>query len=294
MQEDAFDSRARALARALKGVLRPLVRAMIARGVTAPAVYRLLKEVFVEVADRDFRIDGQRPTDSRISVLTGVHRKDIRTLRAEAAEGAAARTAAARRVTAMAGVIGRWLADPALQDATGRPRPLPRHTVGDEPSFDSLVAAISTDVRARTVLDELMRQDLVRLDAAGELVHLSAEALLGGGDADQTLHFFAHNVGDHISAATGNLLGDRAPFLERAVFYNHLRAASVDALEAEAREAAGRLLTELNRAAYAAQQADAGQDEADHRFRLGVYFYREPQDGPDDDGPNDGDDGQEG
>mgnify|MGYP006282849129 CR=1 FL=1 len=34
----------------LRGVLRPLVKAMIAKGVTAPAVYRLLKEVFVEVA----------------------------------------------------------------------------------------------------------------------------------------------------------------------------------------------------------------------------------------------------
>ncbi len=287
MHEDAFDNRAQALARALKGVLRPLVRTMIARGVTAPAVYRLLKEVFVEVAERDFRIDGQRPTDSRISVLTGVHRKDIRTLRAAAAEGAAARSAGARRVTAMVSVIGRWLADPGLQDADGRPRALARHGTGDAPSFDSLVAAISTDVRPRTVLDELLRQGLVQLDAPGEQVHLSAEALLGGGDADQTLHFFARNVGDHISAATGNLLGDGPPFLERAVFYNHLRVESVDALEAAAREGAGQLLTALNRAAYAAQAEDAGKADAAHRFRFGVYFYRAPQDASDTDDDSD-------
>lgn len=275
MQETSFDSGADALSRALRGVLRPLVRAMIARGVTAPAVYRLLKEVFVEVADSDFRITGARPTDSRISVLTGVHRKDIRALRTAVDDQAIKAGAGAKRVTAMANVVGRWLADPELQDAEGRPQPLPRQASGEAPSFDRLVAAVSTDIRPRTVLDELLRQNLVQLDAAGEQVTLCAEAVLGAGDADQQLHFFARNIGDHISAATTNLLADEAPFLERAVFYNHLSAASVDAVEAEARAEAGRLLAELNRLAYSFQTADRGKADAGQRFRFGVYFYRE-------------------
>ena len=282
MTDDPTDPRAEALSRALRSVLRPLVRAMIARGLTAPAVYRMLKEVFVEVADRDFRLDGQRPTDSRISVLTGVHRKDIRALRTAAADRAAAAGPGARRVTAMANVVGRWLADPALQDDSGRPRPLPRTAPGEAVSFDRLVAGVSTDIRARTVLDELVRQNLVRLDHAGEQVELLAEAVLGSGDADQKLHFFARNVGDHIDAATANLLADPGPFLERAVFYNRLRPTSVDAIEAEARATAGSVLTALNRTAYERQMADRDQADAGERFRFGVYFYRAPDDDPGD------------
>ncbi len=273
--------------RVLRGLLRPLVKAMIAQGVTVPAVYRLLKELYVEVAERDFPIEGKRPTDSRISVLTGVHRKDVRAIReAGPAEGRASE----RRVTAIASVLGRWLADPETTDAEGRPLPLPRQAEAG-PSFDGLVASVSKDVRARTVLDELLRQRLVAHDAETDRVHLSEAAFLGPGDAEQKIVFFAGNVGDHIAAATENLLSeaDPAPFLERAVFYNRLRPGSVDALEREARARAGEALADLNRAAYARQAEERDDPAATERFRFGVYFYRtgeraEPGPGGEDEG----------
>ncbi|MEL6204443.1 MAG: DUF6502 family protein, partial [Pseudomonadota bacterium] len=68
------------LLRVLRGLVRPLVRTLISRGVTAPAFYRLLKQVYVEVAHEEFRIDDAPPTDSRITLLTGVHRRDVRAI----------------------------------------------------------------------------------------------------------------------------------------------------------------------------------------------------------------------
>ena len=56
-------------------------RALIAKGVTAPDFYRVVKQTFVEVAEADFALDGERPTDSRISMLTGVHRRDVKAFR---------------------------------------------------------------------------------------------------------------------------------------------------------------------------------------------------------------------
>jgi hypothetical protein len=258
--------------RVLRGLLRPLVKAMIAQGVTAPAVYRMLKELYVEVAEADFRIDEKRPTDSRISMLTGVHRKDVRTIRETGAEDSGA---AARRVTAIASVIGRWLASPETVDGAGAPLELPRQAA-EGPSFDALVGSVSKDVRPRTVLDELVRQGLVTLEGEGERVALRAEAFLGPRDPEQRVIFFARNVGDHIAAATENLLAEdgEAPFLERAVFYNRLRPSSVDSLERAARARAAETLAELNRLAHACQQADMDSPEATERFRLGVYFYR--------------------
>ncbi len=275
MERDPVPSPASPFLRVLRGLLRPLVKAMIAQGVTVPAVYRLLKEVYVEVAEREFALEGKRPTDSRISVLTGVHRKDVRAIR-EA--GTLEPGGTQRRVTAIASVIGRWLADPETVDAEGRPRALPRQAESADgpPSFDALVASVSKDVRPRTVLDELLRQKLVALDPETDVVRLRPEAFLGPGDAEQKIVFFAQNVGDHIAAATENLLAEdeAAPFLERAVFYNRLKPGSVDTIEQEARGAASEMLTRLNRAAFARQATDRDTAEATERFRFGIYFYR--------------------
>ena len=76
----------RALLAALERVLRPLVRLLLAHGITFPALSRLLKSVYVQVAERDFALEGKRVSDSRVSLLTGVHRKDVRTLRGEGAD----------------------------------------------------------------------------------------------------------------------------------------------------------------------------------------------------------------
>ncbi|MEM8818917.1 MAG: DUF6502 family protein, partial [Pseudomonadota bacterium] len=161
MADETSQSRDALFASVLKTVLRPLVRVLIARGVTAPALYRVLKGVYVEVAEQDFALDGLRPTDTRINLLTGVHRKDIRAMRDADDSEAAARGA---RANIMASLIGRWLADPDLTDDRGRPIPLPRQPQENGPSFEALARAVSTDMRPRTLLDELLAQGLVTLD----------------------------------------------------------------------------------------------------------------------------------
>lgn len=265
-----------AFLRVLRGLLRPLVRTMIARGLTAPVVYALLKRVYVEVAQDSFALDGKPPTDSRIALLTGVHRKDIRSIRAETDDGAAD----ARRKTAItATVIGQWMTRPEMSDATGAPRPLPR--AGDViPNFEILVQSISKDVRPRTVLDELERANLVSIK--DDMLHLNVAAVVGTTSASDKESFFASNVGDHLAAATENLLSDDPPFFERAVFYNQLTPDAVDKIEARARTASRALLEDINRESSALHRGDQDKDGPRQRYRLGIYFYREDTDSPPD------------
>ena len=70
-----------ALVRALRRLLRPLVRLLLAKQVTYPFLANLLKAVYVEVAEREFAIAGKSQTTSRLSLLTGIHRKDAERLR---------------------------------------------------------------------------------------------------------------------------------------------------------------------------------------------------------------------
>jgi len=272
MAEPDQNSQATLFASILRRLLRPLVRALISSGVTAPAFYQIVKSVYVEVAEKDFQLEGKRQTDSRLSILTGVHRRDVSAYRAASAR---TDTAVQRKISAIASVAGAWVGGTATTDATGSPLPLPR-TSETGPSFESLVQSVSRDVRPRTILEELLRQDLVAEDADGMLV-LRTDAFVGPADTAQKVHFFGDNVGDHIAAAVENLLSDTPPFMERAVFYNKLTPASVDLIEAKGRERAMALLKDVNRTAAACQNADEGNPAATERLRLGVFFYRAAQ-----------------
>lgn len=65
----------------LARLLRPLVRLCIRSGMTFPALAQLLRELFVNVAEHDFALEGKEQTDSRVSLLTGIHRKEVARLR---------------------------------------------------------------------------------------------------------------------------------------------------------------------------------------------------------------------
>ncbi|MEM6679734.1 MAG: DUF6502 family protein [Pseudomonadota bacterium] len=309
MASEDKGTRTAIFASVLAPMLRPLIRVLIVFGITAPAFYRIVKQVYVEVAERDFRLEGKRPTDTRVNLLTGVHRKDIRAMRDETY--AEARDAALN-ATVMATLIGRWLGDPTYRDPAGGPRPLPR-AADEGPSFEALANAVSNDMRPRTLLDELEAQGIVTVDRAARMVTLHADALAGPADFDQRAAFFAENLADHLAAAGANLETEEGapPFLERAVFYNRLSPASLDLLEAEARGLAGEALRTLNARAFALQEADAAAEEDEEargierrdaetawprtgRFRFGLYFYRAPDDDGDDDGEDPGSMGDDG
>lgn len=258
-----------AFVRVLKGLLRPLVRTMIARGLTAPVIYGLLKRVFVEVAEDHFTLDEKPLTDSRIAMLTGVHRKDVRTIRAEYDTG----TAETRGKSALlATVVGQWMTHPDFIDADGAPRPLSRSD-----AFEDLVRMVSKDVRPRTVLDELMHAGFV-VESDDGMLALQAEAIVGTRTSADKESFFAANVGDHLAAATENLLAEAPPFFERAVFYNQLTPEAVDDIEMSARAQAQVLLETLNAESSAAHRRDKDAAGPRQRYRLGIYFYREDAD----------------
>ena len=71
-------------------LLRPLVRLLIRSGVVCPTVMDVLRGLYVDVA-REMLPDPRARTDSRISLLTGVHRKELRRHRTEGPEPARTR-----------------------------------------------------------------------------------------------------------------------------------------------------------------------------------------------------------
>ncbi len=257
---------------ALRRILRPLVRAMVAKDVPFPILADRLKEMYVEVATNDFRLGSKRMTDSRISLLTGLQRKDIRAVRArlERADAEPNQPGAGP----LPRVVARWLGVAAYLGPSGGPKRLPR-VAQDGSSFESLVAEVSRDIHARTVLDEMVRLGLVEHDADDDCVQLVAPGFVPSRGDVELLGYFGANLGEHAEAAVANLLAspEPGPFYERAVHYNQLSPAALEELDGLARRMQQEVLSKLSARALVLQQRDAGREGASGRFRCGAFIY---------------------
>ncbi|WP_088280340.1 DUF6502 family protein [Ideonella sp. A 288] len=253
---------------AVLGVLKPAVRLLLRHGITYPAFATALKRVFLDAAQAELASRGMPATDSAITLLCGVHRRDVRTL----TRGSERAASPAREPLSLATqVVARWLHEPGFVEPDGLPRPLPRS--GDGASFDDLVAALSRDVRPRAVLDELKRLGVVTEDESTVTLRPGGFAPRQGFDEMATL--FADNLHDHLAAAAANLQGDRN-FLEQSVFVDQITEASAARLHtvsAQAWQQAFQTLMGEAQRRFDTDAAEAPPDERRHRARVGIYFF---------------------
>ncbi|SCK26613.1 DUF6502 family protein [Vogesella sp. LIG4] len=273
-----------ALLRAIAWALRPLVKLLLHRGIGYPQFADQMRAVFVQVAEEEFSLPSKRDTDSRISVLTGIYRRDVKRLRQELAASPAGPSgseplslplAASQEVSLSAKVMGLWAGLPEFTNAAGQPRPLPRLIrQGGELSFEGLVRQVNKDVRARTLLDEWMRRGAVLVDSA-DLVHLNIDALLASTSLDEKAYYLQQNVHDHLATLAHNLTGEGQPMLERCVIYSGLSEASVKELARLAQSKGMQALQAVNRRALALQQQDQTQQGTPLRINFGLYFYQD-------------------
>jgi len=256
-------------------LLEPVARWLLQNGVSYGALAVQLKAVFLEAARHELLKAGTPPTFSALSMLSGVHRKDVRTLE-EAEPGDTPLARRAQGIPLASQVYTHWLTARRYRSRDGAPKPLRR--TGPGVSFDSLAREISQDVHPRTVLDELLRLGLVRLD--GDQAVPVSRAFTPHRELDEMTALFAANAADHIAAAVHNLSSSSAPFLEHSVFADGLSAESVALLQRTAvglwRQSIDKVVAEARKRIDLDDVAPGGPPTPAHRIRYGVYFYSEP------------------
>jgi hypothetical protein len=260
---------------ALARVLMPLVRLLIARGVTYQATAEMLKRVYV-LAARTHLKPGEEETGTRLSLLTGLNRKEIRRLtdgqtRPVELDGITSHAAAIHAV---------WTTQRRFRERNGAPRVLARHTRDKHPSFDELVRNITTDHRPAALLEELVRLGLVDIDEEGNNVALRVQQpfLSKSSFADRLLPL-AENLEDHAAASVSNALAEQAPFLERSVFSDELSEESAAALHELVRKRWKDVHDEVIAAAIACEKQDKEEGKpGNNRIRVGMYFYSQRKD----------------
>jgi hypothetical protein len=133
-------------------MLKPLARLMIAQGVTHAEFAETAKEVYVETALRHFEVAG-RVNKSRIAILTGLTRKEVKNVIDRTLEVRQADKTYSRPERVLTG----WFSDPAFTGPYGIPLELPYEaTEPDGPCFVKLVKQYSGDMAPRQMLNELL------------------------------------------------------------------------------------------------------------------------------------------
>lgn len=250
-------------------IMQPLILWLLRSGVRHPEFSAAIKLVFLQKASQELDRLLTKQTDSSLSMLSGLHRKDVRALipvlEQMVAEGKDRPREALGRPTLPSQVMTRWL-------GSGWPDELP--VAGSAKSFDTLSRQVSSDVHPRAVLKELERLGMVTRKPG--TVQLARRAFVPDPLMRESGELLAGSTADHLAAGVHNLSGiDDKKFLEQSVFAYGLTPASVHQLEQLAGELWTQVLSAMVRAAVPLSDRDepAGGDQ---RIRVGMFCYTEP------------------
>jgi hypothetical protein len=246
---------------ALQHILSPLARLMIGKGISYGQACELLKIAMVKEATNQ---DGNDITDSRVSVKTGIHRKEVKRIRAEKED-----TRLNAEGSIYSQVLAKWL-------ALGEPPPVLNRIkdLDGQTTFETLVLSISNDVRPRAVLEELLERGVVKETTKDTFALQLDKLIIGQSEASKT-RFLGMNIHDHLSVAVDNILETQNPQLERCVFFQGLSEQASKELHDMAEEQAMQALLALNSAGQ--EMIKDSKNHGDQRVNFGMYFYKGSQ-----------------
>lgn len=159
-------------------------------------LFELLKVVFVDVATEELKISGSASSASRVSVMSGVHRKDATRIMKSDQPVREPQDLISR-------IIGQWNSDPRFCTAKGHGRTL--SSDGTDSEFAHLVRAVSADVAPYTVLYEMERSGQVERTKFG--VKLSSQIfLVPKGDIEAGYTMLGEDLSDLIKAVEQNVV----------------------------------------------------------------------------------------
>ena len=182
-----------------RALLRPIASVVHKCGMTWREFSELSKSVFVSVATDEFGIRGRPTNVSRVSILTGISRKEVkrqRELLAQPAESVSPKTTDATRL------LSGWHQDPDYLDTDGSPLAL--QIEGPTPSFQSLFESYGGDTPLQTLSRELLNAGSIDKDTRGRFVakrryHMPVEMDPG------SIRFFGTNLFDHANTLSNNV-----------------------------------------------------------------------------------------
>jgi hypothetical protein len=226
---------------AVQKLLYPLIRILLRNGIPYGTFAELAKWVYVDVATKEFRIQGKKQTDSRVSVLTGLSRKEVKQLKEKPVPSD---VGTVERYNRAARVINGWVQDRTFQDGWGEPAILPME--GEGATFNLLVNQYSGDIPARAILDELLRVNAITRLKDGRIRLLQRAYIPQTSESDK-LNILGSDVAFLITTIDHNLISQpEEAYFQRKVAYDNLPVEALPELQRLTKQHGQALLEQLN------------------------------------------------
>ena len=260
---------------ALLQALRPIARILMKAGIGYREFAEISKGAFVDVATSDYGLRGRPTNISRVAVMTGLTRKEVKRLRDKIAAG---NQIDMQRVIPPAEIIEKWHSDPAFLDSSGRPIPLKFD--GPSPSFAALVKKYGGDIPPGAMRTELTRVGAIAEDDSGLLVvqmkyfrpfdrNDQLQRALG-----QALYGLALNINHNIVHERGET------WVERTVYSTQIRRGDTSRVRRISQDRAIELVESVNDlfSAYETIYSEDGPEQESITVGVGVYYFESEED----------------
>ena len=252
-------------------LLRPLVRILLRNGIPCDVLSAIARQVYVRVAAEEFALPGKKQTTSRISILTGLTRKEVRRIMTTTDVD---NQEATDRYNRAARVITGWVRDKEFHDKAGDPLALP--VEGENASFGALVRSYSGDIPVRAMLDELLRVGAVRKTKEGR-IRLQARFYVPEKSETDKLQILGSDTADLIATIAHNLTAKATPRFQRKVMYDNVPVEAVQEFQRLSAKRAQLFLEGIDR--WLSQQDrdvnPAVTGTGRKRVGVGLYYFED-------------------
>lgn len=264
------------LVRSVSRITYALAKLMLREGVSYAMFSEIARGAFVQAAKEFDEIEGRKLSDSRISIITGLSRKEVKRLRElktmTFSDDDARHNRAVRIVTA-------WNRQAKYCTRQKKPRVLPLH--GGSPSLSELVEEFGGGVPLRAVVDELNRVGAITETRPGHW-RLENPAYVPNQSAETVMKILGTDVPLLVDTIHFNLEADQSnKRFQRKVLYDNMTEKDTREFQKYATAESFILLKKLDRW-LAKREADPDLDPVDssERMKTGVsiFFFEESYD----------------
>ena len=255
-------------------VMRPIVRILLRYGIGYREFLEVLKTAYVDIASSDFGIRGRPTNISRIAVMTGLTRKEVRRLRNKISDGG---DKISVKTTPLADVLHHWHAQDEFTASGGQPKTLP--FVGESGSFSSLVRQFGGDIPAGAMRTEMKRVGAVNEHDDGTLTLLN-RSFRASEDHDKLIMTLVHAVYPVLSNTDHNTEPNRPDetWANRVIHTRLVRAGESGRLRRIAKDRIVDFAESMDDIfmAYESIPSDGESENSENKaLAVGVFYFEE-------------------
>lgn len=252
-------------------VMRPVVRILLRYGIGYREFAEVTKTAFVDVASVDFGLRGRPTNISRVAVMTGLSRKEIKRLRDKIATGD---LPISGKTTPLSDVLHHWHAQSEFTDANGSPLKLPYS--GGPHSFTNLVKRFGGDIPAGAMRTEMKRLGVITQDQDENLQVI--DRTFGSASSEESLlTILVHGVYAQLSNICHNFDPGRkdATWPNRVAYTKSLRKSDTKQLRRVTKDRIVDFVESMDDVFMAYESLQDSDEDVSKVVAIGIYYFEE-------------------